>query len=130
MPLDILLDKEKKTLRTHASGQVTIEDFVEGIEKTLQLLDSGSIDASWGQIIDLTDVSSVEDLSQADVSQIAIRSPWPEGVRRAIIVTDEETQKLAAIYKAMGTERGHKIKLVTSIDQAEQWIQQSAPNSP
>lgn len=39
-----------------------------------------------------------------------------------MVVTDEETQKLVAIYKAMGTERGHKIKLSESIDQAEQWI--------
>ena len=109
-------------IRTLVSGQVTFEDFVEGLGKTKQLLESGLIDATSGQIIDLTDVSSVEELTQAEVSQIASRSPWPSGARRAVVVTDEETHKLVAIYKAMGTERGHKIKLSESIDQAEQWI--------
>ena len=57
------------------------------------------------------------------VEETGILSALPQQAKRAaVVVTDEETQKLVAIYKAMGTERGHKIKLSESIDQAEQWI--------
>lgn len=129
MPVDILLDKARRILRTHASGFVAIADFIDSMEKTLQLLDSGAIDETWGQIIDLTDVSSVEDLSEADVTHIASNSPWPAGVRRAIVVTDERTMALAGIYQAFGSEKGHLIKLVESIEIAEQWVAQEQPGT-
>lgn len=122
MPVDILLDKERRTLRTHAWGFVDLSDFIDSLEKTMQLIDSGMIDESWGQIIDLTDVSSVDEISEGDVMLIATQSPWPPGSKRAIVVTDENAQKLARIYQTLGSEKGHRIELVKSIEDAEQWV--------
>lgn len=122
MPVDILLDKQRRTVRTHASGFVALCDFIESMEKTLQLLDGGDIDATWGQIIDLTDVSSVEDLSEEDVRHIATGSPWPSGCKRAIVVTEESVMTLARIYQSLGSEKGHEIRLVESIEEAELWV--------
>lgn len=126
MPIDILLDKQSRTLRTHASGFVALEDFIDSIEKTIQLMDSGVIDVNWGQIIDLTDVSNVEALSESDITLVASKSPWPAGARRAIVVTEERAQQLARIYDAMGSSKGHRIRIVETIEEAQKWVRPPA----
>lgn len=123
MPIDILLDKQSRILRTHGSGYVAVADFIDSMEKTIQLMDSGVIDSQWGQVIDLTDVSNVEELSESDISLIACKSPWPPGVRRAIVVSEEERARhLAGIYQSLGSEKGHKIRVVETIEEALQWV--------
>ena len=122
MPVDILLDKERRTMRMHAWGYVALADFTEGIEKTIQLIDSGTVDLRWGQIIDLTDVTSSEELSSDDAKQIASLSPWPPGARRAIVVNDDRTRALAYLYQAVGKEKGQAIEVVETIEAAERWV--------
>lgn len=122
MPIDILLDKTTRTLRTHASGDVTIEDFIDSLEKTFQLMDSGVIDVAWGQIIDLTDIGNLEELRESDITLIASKSPWPAGTRRAIVVTEDRALQLARVYQSMGSARGHQICIVESIEEAQDWV--------
>ena len=129
MPIDILLDKTTRTLRTHASGEVTIEDFIDSMEKTFQLIDSGVIEMDWGQIIDLTDVSNVEELKESDIALIASKSPWPAGARRAIVVTEDRALQLARVYQSMGSSRGHQIRIVESIEEARDWVGSKAADT-
>ncbi len=123
MPVDLLLDNERRVMRTHASGFVTLADFIDSMEKILQLKDQGNIDDSWTQIVDLTDVSNEHELSESDTRIIATNNSWPAGARRAIVVTEENTSKLANIYQKVGQEMGQQIKLFKTIEEAEKWLE-------
>jgi len=49
MPIDILLDKTTRTLRTHASGDVTIEDFIDSLKRLSSSWTAGSLTSHGGK---------------------------------------------------------------------------------
>ena len=128
MPVDLLLDKERKTVRTHAWGYVSIGDFAESIEKVIQLQDGGVLDGTWGQIIDMTDATSLDELNEDDIARMVDMNPWPAGTRRAIVVTEERGIHLAKIYRKLGHKTGQEITVVNTIEEAQNWVKSSLPD--
>jgi hypothetical protein len=84
MPVDYVIDKERRLVITTGEGRVT---FDEARDHQNRLLNDPNFDLSFNQLIDLTAVTHF-DLSTSDAIAIARRSVFAKTSRRALVASD------------------------------------------
>jgi hypothetical protein len=73
------------------------------------------------ELVDLQRVTSIE-VSGATIRQLAQQDLWGPHARRAFVVTSEVVFGLARMFDSLTDERGHQIRVFTTMPEARQWL--------
>jgi hypothetical protein len=73
------------------------------------------------ELVDLQGVTSIE-VSSATIRQLAQQDLWGPHARRAFVVGSEVAFGLARMFDILTDERGHEIRVFTTMPEARQWL--------
>jgi hypothetical protein len=119
MPFSYKIDKERRLMKSTASGVITMADALAHQE---ELLKDPEFDLSFGQLIDVTQVTGVE-IGSSDLralSQTRVHSPTSH---RAILASGDLVFGLArmfAIFRETMGETG--ICVFRNLEDALEWV--------
>jgi hypothetical protein len=117
MPVDYVIDKERRLVTTTASGHLT---FAEARDHQSRLLNNQDFDATFNQIIDVTAVTTF-DLSTNDIITIARRSVFSKTSRRALVASDPVMFGMARMMEAYHGELA-QVQVFRDRESALQWL--------
>jgi hypothetical protein len=123
------LDRPGRIVRSRAWGALTEADFIGHLEVIAAHFQAGTLDASWGQIADFTDVTSVAELTTAGIRKLAARNPWPRGVARVVVAPRAETYQLGRMYQMMADLEPERLHVVRTLDEALEWMAEKGHQS-
>ena len=119
MPAFYKIDKAHKLVISTGSG---VFNLVDGLAHQDQLLKDPDFDPSYSQLLNFTNVSTV-DLSAEDVRKLAERRVFWPCARRAILVADELGFGFARMFEMLRESAGDEgIRVFRSLDDAIEWI--------
>ena len=123
MPATYTIDKGNRWVHTMIWGVVSGEDLLSTLERGLVEAGGPDFDASFAEIIDLTEVIKME-LSEDDLRELARKSPFSPNSRRAIVVPDNKlVEGLARMYEVLREVQGETgIRIFRSLDEALEWV--------
>jgi hypothetical protein len=81
---------------------------VEHVRLMHDLFADGSLDATWSQIADFSEVTTVAEISSAGVRSLAAQNPRPKTARRVLIAPATVVFGLSRMYQMLtGAENEH-----------------------
>ena len=118
MPVVFELDRETRVVHSRAWGAVTEPELMRHVTGIRARFDDGILDATWVQLLDFSDVTSVADLSTADIRHLASVNPWPSTALRVFIMLSPEVYGLGRMYQSMVGAASDRIHIVRSFPAA------------
>ena len=94
------------------------DDLVDHRNRIKGLFDIGTLDASWAQVADFTDVASFAAVSTEGIRRLAEGNPWPKVSLRVIVAPQNESFGLARMYQLLGSEAADTVHVVRRTDEA------------
>jgi len=125
MAFELRLDEKTRIAFTRVWGELTDDDTRAHLVKISTLFRQGTLDSTWAQLVDFSDVSEMS-VSSSVVSQAARENPWPRGSLRVFIVPRDVQYGLVRMYQMMGDPKTEKIVLVKSRAEAIEHIASAA----
>jgi hypothetical protein len=108
MPADYSLDRIRRVVLSRAWDALSEQDLVEHVRLMHDLFADGSLDATWSQIADFSEVTTVGEISSAGVRSLAAQNPWPKTARRVLIAPVTVVFGLSRMYQLLtGAEDEH-----------------------
>ena len=89
MPVAFDLDAQARLVRSRGWGVVDAAELMGHVVSMRSLFAGGTLDADWAQVADVSDCTSLESLSSAEVRRLADNNPWPVGAVRVFIAPQE-----------------------------------------
>lgn len=112
-----VVDSERHLVIVTFGRRLTLQDIQQ---YTQRLLANPSFEASFSEIVDLTQVEEV-DLQASEFLKLADKvDPFSEKAKRAFVVRNSVQNHAARMHKVLGT--GRRIEIFRSMEEAEQWI--------
>ena len=120
MPCSYSIDKERKLLTCTGWGRLTL---IEAAKLQKEFMDDPDFRRDFHQIIDLTAVADLI-LKPAELRELAIKAPFQEGSRRAIVVKNKVEYGIARMTQAYREISGGRdeIRIFEDRDEALQWL--------
>ena len=129
MPFEVKLDSETRVVRSRGFGVFTDDDLLNHLEIMRELFADGTLDSTWAQVADFSDVESFHDVSSEGIWRQATLNPWPKVSFRAVIAPMEVAFGLARMYQLLCEEKGENVRIVRSEAEALAWITQEKVRS-
>lgn len=114
MPWEFELDRVARVVRSRAWGIFTDNDLLTHLERMQELFADETLDSTWGQVADLSDVESFRDVSYKGLCRQASLNPWPKGSLRLVIAPMDIGFGLSRMYQLLCEDRGEDVRIVRS----------------
>ena len=112
-----VVDSERHLVIVTFGKKLTLQDIQQYAQR---LLTNPLFDASFSEIVDLTQVEEV-DLQGDDFLKLADKvDPFSDQAKRAFVARNSVQNHAARLHKVLGT--GRRIHIFRSMEEAEQWI--------
>ena len=112
-----VVDSERHLVIVTFGKKLTLQDIQQ---YTQRLLADPLFDASFSEIVNLTQVEEV-DLQANDFLKLADKvDPFSDQAKRAFVIRNSVQNHAARMHKVLGT--GRRIQIFRSMEEAEQWI--------
>lgn len=118
MPLHHRVLSDQALVLVEASGVLTDADVLAAQER---LRTDPEFHNHYCELVDLQRVTSIE-VSSATIRQLAQQDLWGPEARRAFVVTSEVGFGLARMFDLLTDERGHEMRVFTTMPEARQWL--------
>jgi hypothetical protein len=125
MPAFYHIDKERKLVMTTTSGVVTAKDLAGHMES---LRKNPDFDPSFSQLADFTHLTHIE-VTEADVASFAQKCVFDSNSRRAFVVADDVSARLAEQFAKLRESAGeHGVRVFRSLDEGVNYILPRIPS--
>jgi hypothetical protein len=122
VPASFRLDHAKRLVETRGTGVLTGSDLLDHMAAMRALFDAGSLDATWGQIVDFTDITGVGEPLGDTVEHLARSNPWPRECRRVVIAPMTAIFGLSRMYQLLTGDPDQSIAVVRTRAEALELI--------
>jgi hypothetical protein len=122
MPAEFELDRSGCVVRSRAWGNLTEDDLARHVQGLRELFENGTLDATWAQVSDFSNVTSVAELTTDGVRRLAKSNPWDPEALRVFIVPTDELYGLSRMYQAMAVGDSGSMRVVRSAAEAREWM--------
>ena len=112
MPAEFRLDHGKRLVESRAVGVLTGTDLLEHMVAIRTLFEDGTLDATWSQLADFTEVTAVGEPLGYAVPDLARSNPWPRECRRVIIAPMTAIFGLSRMYQLLTGDPDQSIAIV------------------
>ena len=113
MPASFTLDTPRRLVRSRAWGALSERELLQHADNVHALFDNGTLDSSWSQLADFSDVTSFDEVSSDGIRQLAERNPWPRDSRRVVLAPSPIAFGLSRMYQLMlGSVEGDRLQVV------------------
>jgi hypothetical protein len=123
MPIDYIIGNGR--VLTTGQGVVTFEEIYQ---MALCQRKDPAFRGHFDELLDLTQIEALQ-LSEAELQRIAAVSPFGNGSRRAIAVTQDLHYGLSRMYEAFQESQGAKMRVFRSLPAALAWLDGSEADS-
>jgi len=113
------IDKARKLVMSTASGVLTRKDLATHMEK---LTKDPDFDSNFSQLADFTCVTEIK-VDEADIHALAQRNVFDSSARRAFVVKDDQSARLAEKFVSLRLDAGeHGVRVFRSLDEGVSYI--------
>jgi hypothetical protein len=119
MPFFHKIDKERRLVMGTAAGEFTKADVLLLQD---QLRKDPDFDPNFSLLSDLSHVTSM-DITEADMKDLAERTPFSPSARRAVLASNDLSFKLAQVFEQVLEKKGDQgIRVFRKLEDALDWI--------
>ena len=124
MPVQYTIDEPSNLVRTTATGQFTLAEYLAHIAR---IDGDARARACRGELVDLTGVTSLNFSFRATRAAIAAsrenQSDWPADYRLAIVASRKLVFAAARMYEILSTGAPWEVQVFRDLAEAENWLQ-------
>ena len=129
MPASFTLDRPRRLVYSRAWGALREQDLLQHADSVRTLFDNGTLDGTWSQLADFSDVTSFDEVSSNGIRKLAERNPWPRTTRRVVLAPSALAFGLGRMYQLMlGAGESDRLQVVRT--EAEALALLDAEGSP
>jgi hypothetical protein len=118
MPAGFTLDHERRLVDSRAWGVLSSQDMLDHLGAIRVLFRDRTIDGTWSQVADLSEVTTTDDLDVETVRDLARANPWPAASRRVIIAPMTVIFGLSRMYQLLIGDTGETVAVVRTRTEA------------
>jgi hypothetical protein len=119
------IDKERKLVMTTTSGVVTAKDLAGHMER---LRKDPDFDPQFSQLADFTHLTHIE-VTEEEVAGFAQKCVFDPGSRRAFVVADDMSEKLAEQFARLRENAGERgVRVFRTLDEGVNYILPRIPS--
>ena len=119
MPVGYKIDKERKLVMSTAYGAVTREDMLFHQQR---LLADPDFDRTYSQLADFTSMGELK-FGAKDVELFAANDVFAPQARRAIVVADDASFRIARMFEVLRSSKGENgIRVFRTIEEGIDWV--------
>lgn len=131
MPAEFELCVDERIVYSRAQGDVDDAVMAQHIDSIRELFSDGSIDATWAQIFDFTEVESLESITSNGIQNFARQNPWPKQSLRVFVLESKVTFGLTRMYQILaGLEEKNALKITKTLAEARNYIRKKRSSGP
>jgi hypothetical protein len=119
MPVDYKIDTSKKMVFSMAYGNLTDQDVLANLDK---LCNDPDFDPSFSQLIDCTNVTHIDELSNEAIYTLADRNPFGLGSLRAIVAPQNPEFNTFRIYELLTTVHPDVVVVFKNMEDAYEFL--------
>lgn len=112
MPARFTLDHERRLVESHVWGALNGQELLDHMSAMRRLFDDGTLDGSWTQVADFSEVATTDDFSVEAVRDLARSNPWPPESRRIIIAPMTVVFGLGRMYQLLIGDPSESVSVV------------------
>lgn len=123
MPVGLKLCEEERIVYSLFWAEVTESDLKQDINNVSTLIREGTIDASWAQVVDFSEVESASSVTSTCVQSLAQQTPWPKETIRVLVITNTLIYGFSRMYQIFADlEESGTFEFAKSVAEAEAYI--------
>jgi len=124
MPADYKIDTSKRVVFSIAYGNMTDQDVLTNLDK---LCNDPDFDPSFSQLIDCTNITNIDELSNEAIYTLAAKNPFGLGSRRAFVAPQNPEYNTLRIYELLTTVHPDVVVVFKDMEEAYEFLNLESP---